>query len=164
MNPIQSRSHAPSVSLTSTAPRRTGELSGEGIVVLANKRVIFVTDDRDVKNETAVMPFVFASAGASKDSKVIPYSEFFSTDREVEKADIFILRSSRLFALKPTDLSHSLGRLRNSNPNSAVIVCISDGNDLIHLRPLNDSGIINSFDQRSSDDRVLMHDAVAYCR
>ena len=164
MSSIQSRSPTPGVSPTSTASARTCELSGGHIVTLTNKKVIFVTEARDLPLESVVMPHLFSAAGVHKDSKVISYAEFFSTDQEVEKADILILRSSRLFAMRPTDLLDSLKRFRRSNPNSAVVVCVFDSRDLANLQPLKDSGVINVINQTSPDDQALMKGAVAYCR
>lgn len=121
---------------------------------LLGKKVVFVTDDRDLNIERVVTNIVMESAGAGAQSRPIGYSDFFSSPQH---ADILILRSSRVFSLQTDALLASLEQFRKENPRSAVIVCSFEFHILQRLQPLEDAGVINSIESRVTiDDNALL--------
>jgi hypothetical protein len=120
---------------------------------LRGRKVIFLTDERDLRFERVVLPHLFERVGA--DGTVLSYPDFFS---EAGKtcADILILRSSRIFSYSMDELVRSLGVFRQNNPKSAVIICSYDQSVAEKLLSLLDGGIINAVESRPPEDISLM--------
>ncbi|MFN7991543.1 MAG: hypothetical protein U0R44_05275 [Candidatus Micrarchaeia archaeon] len=135
------------------APDLRRSPSNRVIPALLGKRAVFVTDERDMGYEKVVMPHVLSDCGAHQSSGVISYPEFFSGP---PKADILILRSSRVFGLRTAALVESLERFRKENPGSALIVSAFESMVLDRLAPLAESGCIDHLTSRPPDDRELL--------
>jgi hypothetical protein len=121
---------------------------------LSGKTALIVTDDRDMKIENVVTRIVMEDAGLGEGSGPVPYSDFFSKPL---KADVLILRSSRVFSMKPKALLDSLERFRKDNPSSAVIVLTFEHHVIEKLVPLSASGVVNMIESRPPcDDLALL--------
>lgn len=124
------------------------------IPALTGRKVMIVTDDRDLNIEKVVTNIVLESAGAGKRSCPIGYSDFFASPQQ---ADILILRSSRVFSLMTDALLDSLRRFREGNPKSAVIVCAFEFSIVDKLQPLREAGVVNAVECRPpGDDNALL--------
>ncbi len=155
------------VETLSPRPRRGGSggaFSEEDrhIPSLAGRKVMIVTDDRDLNIERVVTNIVLETAGAGKRSCPIGYSDFFSAPQQ---ADLLILRSSRVFSLMPDALLSALKRFREANPKAAVIVCAFEFHVVDKLQPLKEAGVVNMVECRPpSDDNTLLRTGAAIMR
>ncbi len=155
------------VEVLSPRPSRRGGSGGafghsdedRRIPSLTGRKVMIVTDDRDLNIERVVTNIVLESAGAGNRSCPIGYSDFFSVPQQ---ADLLILRSSRVFSLMPDALLSALKRFREANPKAAVIVCAFEFNIVDKLQPLKEAGVVNMVECRPpSDDNVLLRAGAA---
>lgn len=109
---------------------------------MAGRRLVFTADRRDVGVEAKLLPIaVFEAVDAHAESAVMEYSEFFSKGA---RADVLILRSSRLFEVQTKELKGALLRFREENPKSAVIVSAYTPSVARELLSLADSGVVDA--------------------
>ncbi|MBI5228452.1 hypothetical protein HY988_07715 [Candidatus Micrarchaeota archaeon] len=146
------------LSRTTFTPHSRGSAAAfEQSMFMAGRRAIIVIDDPDLCMERIVMPHVFHSVGAHPDSKPVTYPVFFldTFSTKDQSADVIALRSSRIFTLRTDQLVSRLRQLKQSNPNSVIVVGFFDPNILPAVRPLADEGVVVLV-ANPQDDRVLL--------
>jgi len=98
-----------------------------------------VVRNKDLKLEDATLRYgVFMEVEASKQSKVIGYTDFL--DQEAPGADVLVLRSERNVPFER--LKSALEKFKEKNPRSAVVAYAYGGTSEL-LLPLLDEGLIH---------------------
>jgi hypothetical protein len=123
---------------------------------IPKRRIVFVVCESDEKMAKVSLSHGILECLGASDNDVMNYPDFFAANT---KADMLILKSSRILEGNIDKLKDSLVRFRRHNPNAAVILCPYADSVIEAARPLLDEGTINALDNNPPGDLELIHAA-----
>lgn len=141
------------------AKGRFGQILEEGRAnALRGKKLAVFVDDCDFETEAFLLEHaLFQPHGIA--GEAVKYSSLFSGACPV--ADILFLRSSRDFSFNKDELKAALVHLRQTNPDSTIILCAYDPSVYRFAAPLLESRIIDHLDETLSGDLRVLGEALA---
>ena len=90
---------------------------------LRGRHIVSVTEERYLGNERRL--FAKMAERLQTSAEAISYAQFLASPESV-KADIILLRTSKLFIVSFPEILHALEGFRRANPKSAIIVSVFD--------------------------------------
>jgi hypothetical protein len=125
---------------------------------MSGKTIVFVVDWRDIKVESSVLKYaLFEQCGAGEKSGTVSTEDFLA--KSPIEADVLILRSSRYYEQRTSELLGALESFRKANPKCAVILCAFTGSVVRAAGPLLESGVVNCIDSYPPNDFELLRKA-----
>ncbi len=119
------------------------------------KTIVFVTEESNLRSESKLMPYMFQRTGASSASRVLGYCGFYDQPGQI-KADLLILRSSKLFPIHLGKLHKALEAFRAPNPKAAAILSLLDISLLSCFEQFVSAGLISHVETSLADDPTLI--------